>query len=332
MLVENSDSVRAWVPCRELLAASGEPSQSSGRGLDLALLAWRVAASLEGRRYGRLVHDLRAEVLAELARALARSGRPRSAAALLAAATRELARGSGDPLLRARLSESTFAALRPDDVDLAVPLLRRGVDLYLRVGEEHAAGRALLHWAALEGRLGRPRRSLRRVVEALRHFDARAYPGDAWWGIDRMLHGLLDLGQADAARRRLAESEALYEAEPDRRARHHWLRGRLATAVGSGERAGSELRRALAGIQGRPVTAAAMKIDLAAVEVERGHRAAAVRRVREAVLAFPPQAAEPGAASLLLSLARVMGEAVFSASCRLRSAAARLRGYEEAEE
>jgi len=134
-----------------LLALSFEErARDPWRMLQFANAARLTASSLplaeDVAQYSRFeVADLQARAWGELANAYRRNDKFLDAADALAAAKSSRIRGSGDPMLHARLLDIE-ASLRTDQrrYDEARRLLDLVIEIYQEVGETHLAGRALI--------------------------------------------------------------------------------------------------------------------------------------------------------------------------------------------
>lgn len=123
-----------------------ERYRNPAKMVEFAQTAQQIADRPERARYGEALHkDLRARAWAELGNAWRVDEYFDKAEASLETARSLAEEGTGDPLLAVRIDDIE-ASLRKDQrrFDEAVALLERVYRAYLRLGERHLAGRALM--------------------------------------------------------------------------------------------------------------------------------------------------------------------------------------------
>lgn len=280
------------------------------RALRLARLALAVATRAT-RDVARLDADLLASAQAQLGNALRIVSRLHEAGEALAAASRHLDAGTGDPLARAQLL-SFEASLAKDRSQLreGIARCRKAARLYRRVGDAHGEGKMLVQEADLHARRGELTSAIGCLDRALAAIDVEAEPR---LGLV-MLHNLtsyLDQQELYAqAAERLEQARAL--AEPLGRrldlVRLRWLEGRIAGHLGQDELAETCWREAHATFVelGIPYDAALVMLELAALLVCQGRHAEVRALVEEMVSVFEAEELHGEAQTAL----KVLGDAL----------------------
>ncbi len=174
----------------------------------LAEAAAEVAARFSPKTHGaKGVADLRARAWGELANACRVADRLREAKRAFGQAFAFLQRGTGDPLLKARLLDleaSYFGSIREfasaqDRLDV-VP------ELYRQAGEPHLAGRTLITRAVYMAYSGNPEEGLRLNQEGLGLIDQEREPDLVVAARHNQLSLLIDLGRFRQAQKLLFEN------------------------------------------------------------------------------------------------------------------------------
>jgi hypothetical protein len=183
--------------------------------------------------------DVQARSWGELANAYrVNEDPPKSEEALMEAETARTA-GSGDPLIHARLLD-VEASLRTDQrrYGEARRLLDLVIDLYLEIGEEHLAGRALmsqgigLHY---DGETGEAVALLKKALAMLDGHDAQLLASARKALLDAMA---ANGDYAEAAALLLRSGlRAAFKNEPVNRLKVRWLEGRIFAGLGKLNRA-----------------------------------------------------------------------------------------------
>jgi tetratricopeptide (TPR) repeat protein len=172
--------------------------------------------------------DLKARAWAELANAHRRNEDFQGAEEALSKAHDFQARGTGDPLLAARLLD-VLASLRTDQRHLeeAVALLDQVHAMYLRTGEAHLAGRALISKGINIAYDDRPREAITWFRQGLSLLDPKRDPELRWTGEYSLLHAFISCGEYREGRRLLLESgiRHAFAAEPLKLLKVRWLEG-----------------------------------------------------------------------------------------------------------
>ncbi|HVR07600.1 MAG TPA: hypothetical protein VMW75_06085 [Thermoanaerobaculia bacterium] len=276
-----------------LLTASWDLRHSHPREmLRLAELALFAAERLEQARYGRVtLADVHARVWAELANAHRVGDDIVRAELAMARAVDWVHRGSGDPWLLARVAD-LMASLFADQRRFADSgeLLDKVHRFYLRMGDRHLAGRALISRGVFAGYDNQPRRALVLLMQGLDLLDLRRDPHLAVHAVHALLTNLVDCGRYRQARIHLWRSRPLFVQHGGRLfwLRVRWLEGRIHAGLGELERAERELLATRQGLAaaGNPYRTALVALDLAAVWLRQGKTKQVRQLVEEMIATF----------------------------------------------
>lgn len=260
--------------------------------LHLAKLATEAAQKIDIDRYGPApVADLQARTWAELANALRVTDNLSLAETALRQALEACRRGTGDPLLRARLSElaaSLLCDLR--QFPSAFRLLDLAHSLYRKEGESHHAGRTLIKKGIHTGRSGDPEDAIRLLARGLRLIDRNRDPKLAFQVLHNLLLFRVELGEFRSARRQLWEMRPLYRHYGDRIAliKLRWIEGKIFVGLGKLERAEAALGQARASFEkeGLEYDAALVSFDLAGLWMMQRKKAEVRRLVTQMLETF----------------------------------------------
>lgn len=282
------------------------------RMVELAELALRVAGDLDREKYGtETVVDLEVRAGAELANALRVAGQLEAAIRTLFDTLRLARRGSGDPLLKARVYE--VAALifrRRRRQNLAAKLLERAYRLFLRMGECQQAGRVLVSWGVLESQRPDPRACLERLSQASELLDLSGDSQLALSVVHNMLFALVDLERFEAADEMLAECRHLYLEHSDRLTalRLKWLEARICGGSRRDLEAEVKLLEVTHGFEqvGCPHESSLARLDLALLLARQNRLFELKVLVEEMVLSFKSENIEREAIAALLVLAEAL--------------------------
>jgi tetratricopeptide (TPR) repeat protein len=328
---------RDWRRCEDLLARARE---LRGSAPDAVVAAAALAAALADRipadvRGPRAAADLQALARAELGNARRVADDLAGAGAELSRALERAASGTGDPRLLARILD--FAASLCVDrrrFPEALRLLDAVHGVYRRLGDDHAAGRALIAkgnvcFYALD------------LAEAVRWFarglgliDARREPVLALAVVHNLLSCLVDGGRFAEAGRLLAAGAPLYRrlGGPLDRLKARWLAGRIAAGLDDPEKAERSFREARDGFlrHDLPYDAALASLDLAALWLRQGRTGEIAELLDETVRVFRARGIQREAiAALLLAREAIARETAGEALLRtLRTAAGELQRIE----
>jgi hypothetical protein len=290
---EDLPRLRGLLRVETLLAASWDLRYSDPREmLRIAELALFAAERLDQARYGRAaVADLRARVWAELANAHRVSDDVVRAEQTMVRAVGWVHRGSGDPWLLARVAD-LMASLLADQRRFAdaAELLDKVHLFYLRMGDLHLAGRALISRGIFAGYDSQPRRALALLLEGLDLLDIQRDSRLAVHGVHAILSNLVECGRYRQARIHLWRSRSLFVQHGGKLSllRLRWLEGRIHAGLGELERAERELLATRQGfaMAGNPYQTALVALDLAAVWLRQGKSKQLRHLVEEMIATF----------------------------------------------
>jgi len=258
----------------------------------LATYAAEVADRL-GRRDGSRaksegIADLQARAWAELGNARRITGDLPGAEADLERALTRAERGTGDPLLLARIMDLTASLYRATGRFAEAHQLLDGVyTLYRERGDRHLAGRAQIGKGISVGTGGDPETAIALLGQGLSAVDARRDPLLILAAIHNLIVFLVDACRYGEGERLIQATRPLYTRWADslHLLKLEWIAGRIAAGQGDASRAASifaAVRQAFTERQ-MPFTAAEVAMDLAALWLEQG-RTAAVRELVEDLL------------------------------------------------
>lgn len=309
LLIANSAQGRWVAVCEELLVQGFAMRHDDPiRMAELIGLAFEIAVDLDEDRYGRLpVVDLRVRAAIEFSNALRVTEQMDLALSTLDGAARLFPMSSGDPLLRARLFDVAASILiQAHRWDLALELLEHVIRIYLKLGDRHLAGRALLKMAATEGNRTEPMRTVELLLAAAELIDPQRDRELVWTLIHTLLWSLADLGHYSFARSLLEECRYLYEEIPGRikQLRRKWLEGRIAAGLGEDLKAEVLLIEVGHGFarDGKHYEAAIAKLDLALMYGRQSRTGEVRKLVEEMLTTFRAYRLERDAIAALLAL------------------------------
>lgn len=282
-----------WALCEALLACSREERYRDPRKM-LLFAKWAQFRSLalSPERYGRLaVADLQALAWAETANAFRVTDDLHEADKAMAAAFRALEKGSGDPLLLARmldLSASLDGARRR--LRQAVEKLERAHSIFDQHGERHRAGRALLQM----GRYLMYQQKMAAATEAmsagLALIDPEQDPKLTLAAYHNLIRLLMERGEYRRARREIFRQRRLYleHGDPLTLTKLRWLEAQIAAGLGELDRAeiGFESVRAEFAAGNLHYKAALASLELGAVWLRQGRTALIPPLVDEILVVF----------------------------------------------
>lgn len=284
------DKLSGWPFVEGLLAESQEARfRDPERMRFLAFAATVSARNLDRQRYREgTIADLCARAWAELSNAYRLDHDFEAAEDALARAETYIEQGTGDPLILARLLDLE-ASLRSSQRRLpeTLELLDHVYRIYLQVGENHLAGRALISKGINTAYDDRPAEALKHLRDGLALIDPDSDPRLAAIGRYELVHSLVDCGEFRQAGQALLES-GLREAftdDPLNLAKLRWLEGKIHAGLGKLWRADQVLAEVRTGFleRGQDYDAALVGLDLAAVWLQQGNNSA-VRELAEEIL------------------------------------------------
>lgn len=225
--------------CRNL--RHGQPRKI----IHTAVLAWKTAQCLDPRQNGTaVVADLKARILAELGNAYRVADDFPTASVVLQKAMSWVDRGSGDFLLIAYISD-LVASLHADQrrFEEAVEILDRVARTYLKLGDRHLAGRALIKKGIFTGFDQRPKEAVELLLQGEDLLEEDREPVLQLTALHNRAWFLVDCGRHHEARRLVWQNSDSYQrfAEPWLLVRKRWLDGRIDGAIGKYDRAEEHL-------------------------------------------------------------------------------------------
>jgi len=210
----------------------------------LAEAATVTAENLDKAQRGRYapaeIADLRARVWVEVANARRVCEDPVAAEEALDKAQDFRMQGTGDPLLTARWLD-VLASLRTDQrqLDEAITLLDEAHGIYLKEGETHLAGRALIKKGINIAYDDRPREAIAWFRQGISLLDSQRDSDLRLTGDFSLLRALVESGEYREGRRLLLESglRQAFAAEPLKLLKIRWLEGITFAGLGKLRRA-----------------------------------------------------------------------------------------------
>jgi tetratricopeptide (TPR) repeat protein len=323
---------RGWAWCEQFIAESrAQVHEDPQAALLLGTFAVTLAEGrLESERFppGQ-VADLCARARAELGNARRVSDDLASAEGEMSRALAHAERGTGDPLLLARIMGLT-AALYRDQRRFAEAgrLLDAVQGIYRDHGEPHLAGRALVSKGLLLGAGNDCWGAIRRIEEGIALLDPCREPALLFTAVHSLIWFLVEAGELDSARRLLGTSDDLYTllAGAVDLVKRRWMEGRIAAALGDLPGAAAAFAEARQGFarHGKPGDVALVSLDLATVYLRQGRPAEVGRLAQEMLVTFRTLGIRREAiAAILLLEEAVAAERATLALCQ--EIAARLR-------
>jgi tetratricopeptide (TPR) repeat protein len=304
-----------WSQVEILLDLSFELRYRDRRGmLELALSAERAADRLKPTAaFGeQLLLNLRARVAAEVANAERVNERFLRAENALKKARSLLGQGSGDLMIQARVDE-VEATLRKAQrrLDEAEDLLCQASRAYLKLGERHLAGRAIMTKGICRFVAGQPLEAARFHREALDLLDPARDPQLMAATQHNLLDALVEAGKILEARKLFLESglRLKFADDPLNLLRIRWVEGKILAAGerhADAERIFAEVRDGFRA-EGLELVAAVAGLDLAKI-VLRQDRLDQAYKIAEELLARAEQCRLPQAAQRALHSFETMCE------------------------
>jgi tetratricopeptide (TPR) repeat protein len=206
------------------------------------MLILALATEAQARRLGEngryppaLAADLHARTLGELANAYRINNQFGEASSLLDDAVVEQQKGTGDPLVLARLWEiGSSVRLAQRRLDIAIEALDGACQLYAEVGEPHLAGRALINKGICTAHTCRYAEAAQILQKGLDQIDAARDPQLAMTGRYCYIYSLADCEEYRKAGRHLLESglREAFAGEPLNLLKLRWLEGKIHAGLG----------------------------------------------------------------------------------------------------
>ncbi len=257
----------------------------------LSRVAVEVARGLDPAVYGeRQVADFQARAWGELGNALRASDDLWAAQDAFEQAFDVLERGTEATALAARLHDlhaSLLATQRQFQLAfLALDVVR---DLYLEIGDNHAAGRVLLKKAVYLQSDGQPEEALRVHRQGVAWLDESRDPELSFIALKNHVGFLVDCGRFREAKRLLFRNRHRRDSAGRMTAvKLRWLEGRIRYGLGELAAAESAFREAKQSLEeaGLGFAASLASLDAAVVVMRLGRTAEAERLVTDAAAVF----------------------------------------------
>jgi tetratricopeptide (TPR) repeat protein len=257
----------------------------------LSRVAVEVARALDPGVYGeRQVADFQARAWGELGNALRAADDLWEAQQAFEQAFDVLERGTGAAALAARLHDLHASLLGTQRrFQLAFMALDVVRDLYLEVGDTHAAGRVLLKKAVYLQSDGQPEEALKVHRQGVSWLDESRDPELSFIALKNHVGFLVDCGRFREAKRLLFRNRHRRDSAGRMPAvKLLWLEGRIRYGLGELEAAAAALREAKQSLEeaGLGFAAALASLDAAMVAMRQGRTAEAERLVTDAAAVF----------------------------------------------
>jgi tetratricopeptide (TPR) repeat protein len=233
--------------------------------------------------------DLRARGWSQLGNALRVGGRLIEARESMGAAREHLAKGTGDPSLRAFLMEQ-MASLHVFErsFDVAIKILGDAAEIYRELGESHALARTLVQEAIASLYAGEPESAVALLNRAIPLIDQEEDPHLLLAACHNMFRCYIDLDQPEQALELYFKARELYKEFKDTLIllRASWQEGQLLRDLGHLRAAETALLRARRGFMERGLAyeVAVVSLDLSSVYVKLG----SVEELRQTVVETMP--------------------------------------------
>lgn len=262
---------------------------------EMVFFTWfALRASLNMEEEGftdKQIADFRAKAFGESANALRVAERLGEAEKDIDLAFKWARSGTGDPAIEVRLMKIRASLLGTQHRYWeAVKLLQRVHASYLRLGDRHEAGRALITQGIYTSYFQDAPSAIELIERGAELVDERRDPGLKTTVLQNQLWILVDHGLFTEAGELLREKGALLEILAGKldRAKLEWLEGRLMAGTGQPELAEVLLREAVATFSSLDSRghAALASLDLAVVVMHRGDTEEAFQLANEAFLVF----------------------------------------------
>jgi tetratricopeptide (TPR) repeat protein len=290
ILVGNSPRFQTWGFYELLVDRSWEEcTRNPAQAEELALLALKLSLKLDLDVYPEeLVEDLRSRSWSHIGNSRRLRSDLRGAEEAFQKAYLHLKRGTGEPLERGNyldLKASLWRDLRR--FDDAIRLLQRAKSLFLAVGDDHRAGRALMSLSIVYSQAARPEQAIPVLYRALGVIDGEQDLRLLLFAKHNLMGYLADAGRPLEAQALYRETRALYRSFPDPfiRNRRSWLKGKISRGLGDLEQAESLFLAARDGFiaEGVPYDTALVSLELATLYAEQG-RIAELRRLTDEMI------------------------------------------------
>jgi tetratricopeptide (TPR) repeat protein len=288
LLIRNSPKFQTWGLCELLLERCRETAIQNPTGAEeLAVFALEVSTRLGTTSYrAGLIQDLQARAWSYLGNALRVRSEFRDSEAAFQKAEVFLRKGSRDPVERAIFLDLKASLRRAQRrFDEALGLLRRAVEIFLRAGHRHLAGRSLVTMDTIHCYAGRPERGIPLLYQAIKLIDSDRAPRLQLCAQHNLIHDLAETGRFTEAQKLYRETCSLYRDFPDSwtQNRRKWVKGKISFGFGRIAQAERLLLAARDGFieDGIPYDAALVSLELAILYTREGRTDDLKRLARE---------------------------------------------------
>lgn len=242
--------------------------ESPARMRDLAHLAQIAASRLSFARYGQeAVSDLQCRAWAEYANACRVSECLDEAEAAFHQAYLHQDRGSGDPLVTARLMDLHSSLCRARrNFRMARQLLLMAHKIYTEFGQRHHAGRVIIKMGLYTGYSGDPRKALRLLERGLKMVDESYDPEIVFFAVHNQIWFTIDCERFEEAQKLVFLNRGRYQgAARLNQIKLRWAEGRIDAGLGKHERAVNVFREVRDGFEeaGQTFPSALASLDMA---------------------------------------------------------------------
>jgi tetratricopeptide (TPR) repeat protein len=304
-----------WDFCLVLLQASNSLRRDyPAQMIELAEIAVEASRLVPLAPYGlRKVRDLEARAWGELANAYRVADDLARSESALRRAFERFDRGTGDPLLLARLHDlaaSLFIARRRfEDASRSLDI---AYALFTDSRDRHAAGRVLISAGRLAAHLSDLEAACVRLYKGLKQIERRRDPDLVFLTLHNLLLYTFELGHFAEAWQLLQEMRPLYSMRAKRidQTRLIWMEGRIAVALEKFEEAELALKQTKEEFQraGLFYHAAVAGLELAAVWFRQGQTSQVKGIVGELVASFGRVRVQREALAALVMLQQALAQ------------------------
>lgn len=304
---------QSWALCETLIERCRALRSSDPERMVLtAALAANLAERLEPSALGaQALADLQARAWAELGNARRVSDDLAGAESGLSLAFERADSGTGDPLLLARIMD-LMASLYTDQrrFEEARFLQDSVYSLYLRAGDTHSAGRALISKGLSRGYAFEVEEAVQLFSQGLGLIDANREPKLVMAALHNLIWCLVECGRAEEADQLFAYSRELFSSYVERldAIKANWLEGRIAAGVGDDERAEERFREARESFEQAKLyyEVALVSLDMAALWLREGRTAEIMSLLDETIAIFRARKIHREAIGTMLVLRRAL--------------------------
>jgi tetratricopeptide (TPR) repeat protein len=290
LLLRNSERFHTWGLFELLVERSLETAiRNAVYAEELGHLALQVSEHLDSGYHGkRLIEDLRARTWAHIGNARRVRFDLQGAEEAFHLAYEHLQKGTKEPLERAIFLDLKASLRRSQrKFDEAFKLLRRAVELFLEIGQQHRAGRSLVKMSTVHHVVGQIEEAIPLLYRALELIDPEQEPRLLLCARHNLIDDLADSGRFLEAQGVYRETRTMYRDFPERwvQNRRKWVRGKIARGQGQAHHAEVLFLAARDGFiaEGVPYDTALISLEIATLYAEQG-RLAELKRLAEEML------------------------------------------------